>query len=119
MAEPLVQAVAAEAQTPAPVATTTAATTAEPVATTTTTAATTAEPTAAQLHPIEEQEHQIVVDEVSISAPIEGQPRSLHRRETMTSLSDKTRFPGPTSSPSRTSRTQLLTIVPERRARRL
>lgn len=86
MAEPLAQAVAAEAQTPAPVAATTDAT-AEPVTTTTdaataepvaTTAATTAEPTAAQLHPAEEQEHQIVVDEVSISAPLEGQPRSLH-----------------------------------------
>jgi hypothetical protein len=71
MAEPLAQAVAAEAQTPAPVATTTAAT-AEPVATTTA-AATTAEPTAPQLHPVEEQEHQIIVDEVSISAWVEGQ----------------------------------------------
>ncbi|OAF63049.1 hypothetical protein VC83_00142 [Pseudogymnoascus destructans] len=61
MDEQLAQAVAAEAPTPAPVATTAA--TAEPVATTTTTAATTAEPTAAQLHPVEEQEHQIMVDE--------------------------------------------------------
>ncbi|KFZ15131.1 hypothetical protein V501_02848, partial [Pseudogymnoascus sp. VKM F-4519 (FW-2642)] len=57
MTEPLAQAAAASAQTPAPVATTTTAATAEPVATTT------AEPTAAQLHPVEEQEHQIVVDE--------------------------------------------------------
>ncbi|KFY73664.1 hypothetical protein V499_06266 [Pseudogymnoascus sp. VKM F-103] len=71
MTEPLAQAAAASAQTPAPVATTTAAETAEPVATTTTattaepvaTTTTTAEPTAAQLHPVEEQEHQIVVDE--------------------------------------------------------
>lgn len=87
MPEPLAQAAAAEAPTAEAVATTATATaTAEPVA------PTTAAP--AELHPVEEQEHQIVVDEVSISARVEAMG-AHDTREALTSL-DKMRLHGPT-----------------------
>lgn len=82
MPEPLAQAAAAEAPTAEAVASTA---TAEAVPTTTATTATTAPvaPTTAapaELHPVEEQEHQIVVDEVSISARVEAMGAQIPER---------------------------------------
>lgn len=109
MPEPLAQAVVAEAPTAEAVPTTTA--TAAPVA------PTTAAP--AELHPVEEQEHQIVVDEVSISARVEAKgARDI--RETLTPLCQNAPSwpPHLARALSRASRS-LLTIVVARSARRL
>ena len=108
MPEPLAQAVVAEAPTAEAVPTTTA--TAAPVA------PTTAAP--AELHPVEEQEHQIVVDEVSISARMEAKgARDI--RETLTPLCQNApSWPHLARALSRASRS-LLTIVVARSARRL